>query len=192
MKDWPWYGHVALALVAVVLLYIAYFKPKNAVLNSLREEKVTAEENMNRLKAKKRHLDKIEAELVTLSRTLKDLEAIIPDRKEVWDVLRNMHQLALNSRLNIEKFQPQREINKEFYFEWPIPVEITGNFHNLARFFDRLSNFSRIFNIEGFTIKALTKQTEDDTITAAFTAKTYIFREVPPESKAKKGKKKGK
>ncbi|MGB2763977.1 MAG: type 4a pilus biogenesis protein PilO [Candidatus Aminicenantaceae bacterium] len=192
MKDWPWYGHVALALVAVVILYIAYFKPKNAVLNSLREEKVTAEENLNRLKGKKRHLDKIEAELVTISRTLKELEAIIPDRKEVWDVLRNMHQLALDSRLNIAKFQPQREVNKEFYFEWPIPVEITGNFHNLARFFDRLSNFSRLFNIEDFSIKALSKQTEDDTITAAITAKTYIFREEPPEPKAKKGKKGGK
>lgn len=191
MKDWPWYGHIALALVAVIILYIVYFKPKNAVLNSIREERAAAEEVVNRLKIKKRQLDKIEAERVTLSRTLKELEAIIPDRKEVWDVLRNMHQLALNSRLTIEKFQPQREVNKEFYFEWPIPVEITGNFHNLARFFDRLSNFSRLFNIEGFTIKALTKQTEDDTITAAFTAKTYIFREVPPESKAKKGKKKG-
>ena len=112
MKDWPWYGHVAMALVAVIILYIAYFKPKNAVLNSLREEKVTAEENLNRLKGKKRHLDKIEAELVTISRTLKELEAIIPDRKEVWDVLRNMHQLALDSRLNIAKFQPQREVNK--------------------------------------------------------------------------------
>ncbi|MCK4830950.1 type 4a pilus biogenesis protein PilO, partial [bacterium] len=67
----------------------------------------------------------------------------------------------------------------------------TGNFHNLARFFDLLSNFSRIFNIEDFTIKALSRQTEDDTITAAFTAKTYIFREKPPESKAKKGKKRG-
>jgi Tfp pilus assembly protein PilO len=65
----------------------------------------------------------------------------------------------------------------EFYSEWPIPIEIRGNYHNLATFFDRLSKFARLFNIEDFTIKAATSQTEDVTISSNFTAKTYIFLE---------------
>ncbi len=91
-----------------------------------------------------------------------------------------MQQLAVNSRLNIVKFLPKGEIDREFFYEWPISIEITGNYHNLALFFDRLSNFSRLFNIEDFSIKSLSNQTEASTISAAYTAKTYIFREETP------------
>jgi hypothetical protein len=40
-----------------------------------------------------------------------------------------------------------------------------------------LSTFSRLFNIEKFKIKALTPQSEDQTISSEFTAKTYMFLE---------------
>ena len=56
-------------------------------------------------------------------------------------------------------------------------MEIRGSYHNLASFFDRLSKFARIFNIENFTIKALSNQTDELTISSTFTAKTYIFLE---------------
>ena len=191
MKDWPWYGNIILAVVVVALIYFVYFKPKSNDLNSLKAERAQVEDDVSKLKRKNTQLKKIEKDMVTLNSTLQELQAIIPNRKEVWDILRKMHQLAINSRLNIAKFQPKGEVDKEFYYEWPIPIEITGSYHNLAIFFDRLSNFSRLFNIEGFSIKSLSKQTETNTITAAFTAKTYIFREEVPEPKPKKGKKKG-
>ncbi|MDH4257928.1 MAG: type 4a pilus biogenesis protein PilO, partial [Candidatus Aminicenantes bacterium] len=87
------------------------------------------------------------------------------------------------------KFDPKGEVRKEFYYEWPIDLEIKGDYHNLASFFDRLSNFSRLFNVEDFSIKALSRQTDADTISATTTAKTYIFREeapAPTETKTKR------
>jgi Tfp pilus assembly protein PilO len=75
-------------------------------------------------------------------------------------------------------------INQEFYSEWPIPIEIRGSYHNLASFFDRLSKFARLFNIENFSIKTLPNQTEDVTISSTFTAKTYIFLEEAVETPA--------
>jgi type IV pilus assembly protein PilO len=72
-------------------------------------------------------------------------------------------------------------VDKEFYYEKPISIEITGNYHNLAIFYDRLSNFSRLYNIEDFTIKSLREQTDTSTITAQSIATTYIFKEEVPE-----------
>ncbi len=186
MKDWPWYGHLVLMAIIAALLYFVWFKPKNEELNNLKLEREKVESEVRLLQQKKKELDKIEAELVELNQTLSHLEAIIPQRKEIWDILRKMHELAVNSRLNIDEFTPQGEVNKEFYFEWPIPMKITGNYHNLAIFFDRLSNFSRLFNVEDFSIRALARQTDASTINASFTAKTYIFRESPPDEAAKK------
>ncbi len=177
MKNWPWYGYVLLAAIIFAFFYFLYFKPKNDDLKNLRTERIQVEDEVRQLRAKKKELDKIEAELKTMDATLKELEAIIPQRKEISTILRKIQQLANDSRLNIVKFTPKGEIDKEFYSEWPIPIEITGNYHNLAIFFDRLSHFSRLFNIENFSIKSLMNQTEASTISASFTAKTYIFRE---------------
>ena len=177
MKEWPWYGHILLAVIIFALLFFIYFKPQNNKLTALKEERERTEAEVTNLKQRNLQLSKIEGELIDLRKILNELEAIIPKRKEIWDILRKMQQLAVNSRLNIVKFLPKGEVDMEFYYEWPISIEITGNYHNLAIFFDRLSNFSRLFNIEDFSIKSLGKQTDTSTISAAYTAKTYIFRE---------------
>ncbi len=180
MKNWPWYGYLLLAAIVFGIFYFVSFKPKNAELQGIRAEREKVEAEVESLKIKKKQLDKIEADIASLTKTLKELEAIIPQQKEISDILRRIQQLAVDSRLNITRFAPRGEVPKEFYAEWPIPIEITGNYHNLGIFFDRLSNFSRIFIVENFTIRALPQQSESTTIGASFTAKTYYFREEAP------------
>lgn len=184
MRNWPWYRYLILAIIIFGLFYLLYFKPKNRELKTLKIERINAEEEVIRLRAKKDEVDQIETELKRMNKTLKELEAIIPRRKETSAILKRIQQLANDSRLNIVKFAPKGEIDKEFYSEWPIPIEITGNYHNLAIFFDRVSHFSRLFKIENFSIKSLKNQNEASTISANFTAKTYIFREKAASSES--------
>jgi Tfp pilus assembly protein PilO len=182
MKKFPALRYVALGLILLVALYFIYFKPKNAQLRTLRGERVKAQQEVENLRLKKRQLDKIEGEIGTLDATLKELEMIIPQKREISEILTKIQDLAYDSQLNITKFVPRGEVNKDFYLEWPIPIEITGNYNNLGVFFDRLSNFSRIFIIESFSIKTLPRQTDTSTISANFTAKTYYFPEEAPSS----------
>ncbi|MFP4082360.1 MAG: type 4a pilus biogenesis protein PilO [Candidatus Aminicenantes bacterium] len=180
MRDRPWYTYLLLALIVFGLFYLLYYKPKGKHLTALREERIKTEQEVAELRAKKSELDQIEAELRVMDNTLRELEAIIPQKKEISDILRKIQQLAFDSRLTIVKFIPQGEVDKEFYSEWPISIEITGNYHNLAVFFDRLSHFSRLFTVEDFTIASLKNQSDASTISATWTAKTYIFREEEP------------
>lgn len=177
MRNWPWYGYLLLAVIIFGLFYMFYYKPKNQELTNMREERIKVEDEVAQLRIKKDQMEKIETEIQKMDALLKDLEAIIPQKREISDILRRMQQLAYDSYLNITKFTPKGEIDKEFYAEWPITLEITGNYHNLAMFFDRLSRFSRIFNVESFSIKSLDDQTESTTLSATWTAKTYIFHE---------------
>jgi Tfp pilus assembly protein PilO len=181
MKDWPWYGYVLLALIILGLFYFLYYKGKNEELQTVREERIRTEAEIVELRAKKAQMDQIEKEIAEMKLTLSQLETIIPLREEISDILRKIQQLAWDSRLNIEKFIPKADVDKEFYYEKPISIEITGNYHNLALFYDRLSNFSRLYNIEDFQIKSLRNQTDASTITAQSTATTYIFKEEQPE-----------
>jgi Tfp pilus assembly protein PilO len=192
MKDWPWPRFVVLGVIILVVFFFGFFKPKYAELKKTKESRVKVEQEVQNLRAKKRVLDKIEAEIKVLNVTLKELEAIIPQKRETSDILGQIHRLATNSHLNIEKFINKGETAKEYFYEWQISVDITGSYHNLATFFDRLSRFSRLFTIENFSIKSIPNQTEASTISATWITKTYIFREeVPvPEAKGKKVAKK--
>lgn len=177
MRDWPWFAYVIIAIIILGLFYFVYYKPKNEELISIRDERIQVEAEVAHLRQKKEELDKIEAELELMKVTLKKLEAIIPQKEEISNILKNMQQLAYDTRLNITKFIQKPEIIKEFYAEQPIEVAITGDYHNLAIFFDRLNTFQRLFNIEDFSIKAIRDQTDANTISAEWNVKTYIYRE---------------
>ncbi len=180
MKDWPWYSYLVIAVVLFAIVFLMFLKPRNQKIANIKDERIRIENEVNQLKSKKRQLNKIEAELQTMTGTLKELEVVIPQQREIYDILKQIQQLAYDSRLDIIKFVNRGEIDKEFYWEWPIAIEITGSYHNLALFFDSLSRFSRLFNTENFVIRALPDQNDSETITANTTIKTYIFREPMP------------
>ncbi len=78
------------------------------------------------------------------------------------------------------RFTPGNFTDRDFYSEWPIAIRLNGSYHNLALFFDRVGRFSRIINIEKLKITALPNSLKGHTISASFTAKTFIYREAPP------------
>lgn len=179
MKNWPWYGHVIFAAAVFALAFFLFFKPRNVKLQALRAERVKVEQEVQNLRQKKRELDKITADIAQMEAKLKTLEVSIPKRKEIADILRQIQALAYDSRLDVLRFAPGAEINRDFYAEWPIPIQVSGNYHNLGVFFDKLSKFDRVFTIENFAIKSLARQTDLNTISANWTAKTYFFPETP-------------
>ena len=180
MKDWPWYSYLVVAVVVFSVVFLMFLKPRNSKIANTKEERIRIENEVNQLKSKKRQLDKIESELQAMTGTLKELEVVIPQQREISDILKQIQRLAYDSQLDIVKFVNRGEIDKDFYWEWPIAIEITGGYHNLALFFDRLGRFSRLFITENFAIRALPGQNATETITANTTIKTYIFRETVP------------
>ncbi len=190
MKNMPWYGSVIIVVVIFALAHFLYFSPQNTKLEALRADRVKVENEVKDLKQKKKELDKIEQELVVMTAELKGLESIIPQRKEQAEILRQIQQLAYDARLDVTNFTQQKEVSREFYAEWPIVVQVTGTFNNLGTYFDRLSQYARLFTIDKFSVKALNRQTDQSTISASWTAKTYLFLEEPtapaPKPKAKR------
>ena len=193
MKNWPWYGYLVFAALIFALAFFFYFKPQDTKLKALTADRVKVEAEVQNLKQKKRELDKIEADIAAMTAKLKTLEVNIPQRKETADILRQIQALAYDSRLDVLRFAPGTEVSKEFYAEWPIPIQVSGNYHNLGVFFDKLSKFARVFTIENFSIKSLNRQTDLNTISANWTAKTYFFAEpavVPAPAKKQPARKK--
>lgn len=181
MREWPWYSILILALLVFAAVFLFYFKPRNSTISELRDQRMQVENEVMQLKSQKRQIDKIKKELEGMTATLKELEIVIPKKREIYNILKQIQELAYDSRLDIIKFINLGEVFQEFYWEWPISIEITGSYHNLAQFYDKLIDFPRLFNVENFLIRALSNQTDSETITATATVKTYIFEDIEPQ-----------
>ena len=185
MKDWPWYYFVVIAVLILGFFYLLYYKPKNNELIAVRSNRENTEREVMQLRLKKKQMDELQLEINEMNTTLSELESIIPSQKEISDILNRTQQLAYDSSLDIKKFSPKGEVMKEYYSDWPIEIEIEGKTHNLAQFFARLSNFSRLFTVEDFAIRSLPNQSPETTIFAKFTTQTYIQREVTTKKPVK-------
>ena len=97
----------------------------------------------------------------------------------IEQITKQLHKL-----IDVVKLQDMTEgnfIERDFYSEWPITINVNGSYHNLALFFDRISRFSRILNIDNLQVSALKRGDGSHTISAKFQAKTFIYKEPPAE-----------
>lgn len=167
------------ALLILGLFWWRYWSPaqeeyaqKTAQLDTLQAEIRALEVTANKLQEFQREVALLEAKLETLKR-------ILPPEKETPDLMRKVQSLAAQSNLVIRKFTPGSTVSREFYQEWPINVEVDGNFHNLGFFFDRVRRLSRLVNVGNIKVQSRNDQTVSNTINATCVATTFVYVETP-------------
>jgi len=181
-KPW-WQGAIAGGLCAVALVACGYwlypgFKGKYQELDRKEERLGQLQIKIQEGRAAKQKLPQFREEVRRLELELDKLLRILPARRNTPELLRRIRQLTEQGNFELLKFTPGNFIDREFYSEWPIAVNLEGSYHNLALFFDRIGRFSRIINIENLKIQP-SKNTGPHTIFANFVAKTFIYKETP-------------
>lgn len=180
----PWWAGAAIGLglgVAAALLgYQLQIKEMIQTRERNDAQIVELQAKISRGLAAKAKLPQFREEVALLEVQLEKLLKILPPRRDVQDVLRRFRALAEQEDFVLSEFRPGSEVKKDFYNEWPITVRLRGTYHNLARFFDRMSRFSRIFNVDNLQITQ-NRTGDQHTIQASFTAKTFVYQEPEPE-----------
>lgn len=188
----PWYVGLTVGLaIGLVLFLVGWWR----MLQPLRDEYERKEVELAGLQAKiqegraaQRELPKFREEVRQLELELDKLLRILPARRNTPDLMRRIRSLAEQGDFGLKKFNPGQLADKEFFSEWPISVNVEGTYHNLALFFDRISRFSRIINIEDLEITARQPTAKGPhTIASTFTAKTFVYKEPEPEDEGEEG-----
>ncbi len=148
-------------------------RQKEAKLATLQKEIRALEATANRLPEFQREVQALEARLETLKR-------ILPPEKEMPDLMRRIQYLAAQSSLSIRKFNPTAVVQRDFYQEVPVSIDVDGTYHNMGAFLDRVSRMSRLVNMGDIKIKSQTNQTLSRTVGISATATTYVYVDAPP------------
>ena len=181
----PWYMGAIAGLVVAALLYggVHYLSLKKQRVELERQETRLGElqRKIQEGRTAQAQLPRFREEVRKLELRLDQLLRILPARRNTQELLRRIRALTEQGDFNLLRFTPGREIDRDFYSEWPITINLQGTYHNLALLFDRVSRFSRIINIEGLRINAARNPGGRHSLGASFRAKTFIYKDPPLE-----------
>ncbi len=179
LENRPWYVALIIGLVVAALLI---FVTENYVFKDMEKNIAARTKDLDALKKKvqegriaESRLTQFREEAERLETELQRLLRILPTMKQTDELIKKLKSLTERGNFRLVTFQPQGLIKKEFYSEWPINVQLQASYHELALFFDRLSRFSRIINVETLNAMANNRRGSEYTINVSFTMKTFIY-----------------
>ena len=150
--------------------------PAQTEIASARARLSTLESDVNKAQMVAAKLPAVQKEVKALEASLRATEAVIPEEKDPQDVLRNLHELASESLLDIASFKPKPIVAKAQYTEWPIELGLEGSYHDLGRFFDRIAAMSRLMSVSDLNIKTKLRPTARGTVVVSCVATTFVFQ----------------
>jgi len=180
----PWYYGAIIGVIIGGAIYFGAHKlllePKKAQIASLESQLTTLRTKIQEGRAAQAQLPKFREEVRVLELELDKLLRILPARRNTPELMRRVRLLTEQGDFDLLRFTPGRFIERDFYSEWPIDIRLDGAYHNLALLFDRISRFSRIINIENLNVSARRQADTNRTISASFTAKTFVYKDAEP------------
>jgi type IV pilus assembly protein PilO len=142
-------GFFAAVGVVVVLFIWQVHIPKTAQIKQLETTVAGLQATIKENDAKIKKLDELKAEVKALHERLRVLTEQLPPETEVSGLLRQLQNLVNQSGLILKLWKPEKRKPHEsgLYDEIPIVLEISGGYHNVGVFFDKVSKLTRIVNI---------------------------------------------
>ena len=177
------FGVLAAVVVSGVLYFLAHqlwFEGQETQIARQESQLTDLQAHLQKGRIARQKLPQFREEGRRLEGELDKLLRDLPARRNTPALLRRIRALTEQGDFDIVRIQPGRFADKDFYSEWPLTLNLNGTYHNLALFFDRISRFSRIINIDNMDVSAVRDQSGLHTIAARFQAKTFIYKEPPP------------
>ena len=150
---------VAILLVIVGYVYFFtsfmpfFFQPQKARVNVLSSEydKISAE--LEKARKTVNSLARLEEEYERLHEKWIAAQSLLPQEKEVAQLLRKVTRAGSQSGIQFELFEPQIPVNKEFITENPVKVKVRGEYHEVGVFLSKVANLDRIINVTALRVK---------------------------------------
>lgn len=158
------------ALVAAGGVYFVTI-PQLDELDVLEKQELNLKTSFETKQKKAINLADYRAQLDQIESSLGEMLKQMPTKAEVASLLVDISQTGLASGLEFKLFQPNPEINREFYSELPINIQVVGKYEELGLFVSGLASLPRIVTVHDVTMSPLGKDNKEMLMSAVI--KTY-------------------
>ena len=175
-EAWPLPVQIGvMVIVFVILLYAGYhfdISKQREELASVTQKEQELKETFETKQRKAANLDKLKEQMEEMEQSFGDMIRQLPNKAEVAGLIVDISQTGLAAGLKFDLFQPQAEVQKEFYSQLPISIRVTGNYHQLGEFVSGIAALPRIVTTHNISI-APAQGDDTGQLSMSATAQTY-------------------
>ena len=172
IQSLPWYLRLVafMAVAGVMSAGFWYFVTKGT-----RAETATMQAEIDQLHKKNaeaqvvsQRLNEFKAMYKAREEEYAELKALLPEQRELTNVLQGVQDRARTTGLVLARFSPKDDVQQENYNGKKIEVEVVSSFAGLRAFFEQMAHYQRIVSISNFEIKQIDKQLANITVASRF------------------------
>jgi type IV pilus assembly protein PilO len=182
-------------LICVVTLFFLsgifgyfFFYPQYTRLEAMSKEVKQLDQQVATAKTAASQIGRFRQEMKDAEQDFNVTRSALPDHKEIPLLLTSISQFGHEAGLEFMLFEPKPEVSRDFYAEIPVSIVVSGSYHNVGVFFDKVSNLNRIVNIKDIKMappaakdaKAVPSAKDPTRLITSCVAVTYKFQEPPP------------
>jgi Tfp pilus assembly protein PilO len=173
----PWYLRLAMFAALAIGVYAGFWyfvtRGTRAATKELESKiSVLQKANMEAQIASQR-LNEFRTAYKNKQEELEELRALLPEQRELTNVLQGIQERARATSLQLRKFTPKDDVQQDFYSGKRIEIGVQSSFAGLRSFFDQMAKYQRIVSITNFEIKQLDNQNLNKTLEARFDLTAY-------------------
>ena len=177
INNLPWYARLGLFGVVAVLIYGAFYyfvtSGTRKQTKELQDQIAVLQQANMAMQVASQRLNEFRATYKNKQEELEELKALLPEQRELTNVLQGIEDHARTTGLSVRHFTPKDDVSQDFYSGKKIDVSVQSSFSSLRAFFDQMAHYQRIVSITNFEIKQLDSQGSKKTIEARFDLTAY-------------------
>jgi type IV pilus assembly protein PilO len=167
----------ALVVLILVANYFFFVSPQQAQIAASEQKIQQLDSELIQKKAIARNLPRYRVEVERLKQRLNQALTLLPNEAEIPELLQKIASRVEQSDCEMTSFEPQSEVVSGFYAKIPVRMSITGNFHSVLTFFDKVAKLNRIVNVTNISMSEPKVQNKKVVVKADFVATTFKFVE---------------
>jgi len=148
----PSYFVVLLAIILFVVGYFTVIKKQKTEYIKLEEEYKNLTVDVSKARAVAERKNQAMREYWLVTKRWEKANQMLPKKGNIPDILRDINKLGGAAGVKIILFKPGTPEPKEKYTEIPLDIEVTGTYHEIARFLAYLNNMERIVNVSSIDL----------------------------------------
>ena len=152
-----------------------YFDDQNVLINAKKLELAQLKTNVKNLEQIRDNRLELDKEINQTNEAYKALSPLIPEKKELPQILERIQRNAIDRGLLLNDFSPRNAVNSQGALnEIPVFVEVTGDDQALKLYLSSLNQLERILHINNLKFKRLTDEQNKDKIKAQINLSAFI------------------
>src|SRR5690606_21136858 len=143
---------IGLLVLGAVAYYVVFYSDVSSQIEQTKAKRASLQTDLDAAKKAESAYQKDLEELAKRRERERELNKVLPPDTEYPAFLSSVQSVANTSGVDLTAWTPQPEAKEKYYARVPMKIQVTGRFHQIAKFFYGIGQNDRIMNMENISL----------------------------------------